>query len=56
VNGKRYTVMAVGECGANLRGPRGGGKVLVQNIHNPSVWTLIDNSARATRVTSIEAI
>jgi hypothetical protein len=56
INGHHLTVRKVGDLGADLQGPRGAWYHLIQNIHNPDVWTLLDNSAkcRATRITSVE--
>ncbi len=36
INGRRtvYTVTKAGEMGADVQGPRGGSKTIVQNIHS----------------------
>jgi len=56
INGtKKFTVTKIGGFSMDLVGPRGGRMSIIQNIHNASVWFLV-NYRGSERVTSIEVL
>lgn len=61
INGRRtvFTVVKSSDMGFDLRGPRGGCRAVVRNIHRADDLTMIDMgsmSARAERVETIEVV
>ncbi len=61
INGTRtvYRVVASGEIGFDVRGPRGGLRSIVRNIHRADDLTMVimaGYSARSERIESIEVV
>ncbi|GAC1455458.1 MAG: hypothetical protein PVSMB1_04920 [Gemmatimonadaceae bacterium] len=55
VNGMTYSIVKAGKCWMDLRGPRGGEAMLIQNIHTGR-WVLIVGNTRRPRVYAVESM